>query len=108
MDPLNIYLRPFLPELLYIHSFSCTQRFCFSLRVRPCILDLDVRCWLNFEVKRLECVLTQEACSDFGGFIPLHVQYLFVLIFGPTAKHVESSFPNQGWNPGPLQWKRRV
>ena len=29
-------------------------------------------------------------------------------IFGCAAQHVGSQFPDQGWNPRPLQWKRGV
>ena len=33
---------------------------------------------------------------------------LFILFFGRAARHVGSQFPDQGLNPRPLQWKRRV
>ena len=35
---------------------------------------------------------------------PLH----FFFFFGHGSGHVGSSFPDQGWNPHPLQWKLRV
>ena len=28
--------------------------------------------------------------------------------FGQTTRHVGSEFPNQGLNPCPLHWKRRI
>ena len=34
--------------------------------------------------------------------------YLFKFIFGHTARHAGSQFPDQGSNLCPLQWKRRV
>ena len=40
-------------------------------------------------------------CTLFENFI-----YLF--IFGRNTQHAGSQFPDQGSNPCPLQWKRRV
>ena len=34
--------------------------------------------------------------------------FFFFFFFGCAAPHVGSQFPNQGSNPHPLQWKRRV
>ena len=32
----------------------------------------------------------------------------FFFFFGLTVQHVGSKFPNQEWNPHPLQWKHKV
>ena len=32
--------------------------------------------------------------------------FLFFFFFGRAKRPVGSWFPNQGWNPRPLQWKR--
>ena len=41
-------------------------------------------------------------------FIFMNLKILFFFLFDCTTWHAGSEFPNQGWNPCPLQWKHRA
>lgn len=45
--------------------------------------------------------ITQTTCSGSGTIL---FYYYFILFFGHTSRLLESQFPDQGSNPGPLQW----
>ena len=93
---------------LLVHFFSASSKLPF--------LDLKDLCTapLPKALPKNKMMFFKKFMKYFISLFPIFIHliyftYLFFYNFlGHLKRHMGSYFPDQGWNPGPLQWTGRV